>query len=929
MKRIPKKIMIGAARLIAVLPLSAFALAATGIWALEPWLRPLTLVRVDDPWLLAAAITGWAAAAFAWPGKCRRSWWWRAGVATVLCLAGMIAAPTQAGKVAVRMLMRSWEIHYAFHDEPPEWIDHDPWTKHFSERWFYLGKETPEWEMHGENAIGGTMSSTQYHPRFTPYDHLIETSRWSFRKTYIMKVMRDEKAVVLATRDWHRLFPAIVGQDVTLACRNELIDLLHAISGDASAAPASRQAATFWMGLIVLTDAPEFERWQQPVRDAMLASDDPPMSHTGDVWMRVLDALLAFDADPAASAEILTKDGVLLRRAVRERVRGMEAHVHAIMHEIDRLDNAGHPRAATALWLDLKHIARDSKDDALPTWLAEKMIHWLTGSPDEVSVRFGAPDRSTRGAGEFVVPLSRGQQDQLHRHVDGVLGTAAGLPYLTKPRIRFTSELPNEIGQALLIGNFLDEDRRTDVARRVGSLFAGHIASIHADETESALGLSQLFEALMAIWEDLEIDARVSLIDDLQKTTRREGGRWLIRTSAFIAQLDAASPSPVMREGDRLAAILSAGGQIGLWPGSWSWWSREQVAEPPPFTSAAVEEFADALMQARDPNASASAPGDDDYSWNLAMKKLRLRPSRFHESTADSPDLIRFLLIHSRFIGHDPPMRDWPLLFNSCPEIRYLACEMPDAEIWGPLMETPEAARSTLALLSAGRPHDLGGWLGSMRHHPPSEEIRRIIWDHFRKSAESDSRKNRIAAWHVLVHTSDLMEPVERLATRMAFLDFFQRERPSLGEWSSIMMLDKDPHRDLPWRYAIWETHHRGEWIDWEEDALSARLSWSSQIHHELSMLPHDWNIKPDGGLFMHLNTAIDVNKATPWDIYLRDCSIDNAVPSGMWRQPPPQLPFPPTAWQRARKLHLKRPDLHFPDHPAFRPSITTFTVNR
>lgn len=42
----------------------------------------------------------------------------------------------------------------------------------------------------------------------------------------------------------------------------------------------------FWTGLIVVTDLQVFAADRRRVRDLMLASDDPPMSLAGDVWMR-------------------------------------------------------------------------------------------------------------------------------------------------------------------------------------------------------------------------------------------------------------------------------------------------------------------------------------------------------------------------------------------------------------------------------------------------------------------------------------------------------------------------------------------------------------------------------------------------------------------------------------------------------------------
>ena len=240
-----------------------------------------------------------------------------------------------------------------------------------------------------------------------------------------------------------------------------------------------------------------------------------------------------------------------------------------------------------------------------------------------------------------------------------------------------------------------------------------------------------------------------------------------------------------MRETERLGTIASMNAWIyqnSIWHSHWPWWSLDQAIEPINFSHDAIEEFVKAVVQAREANETTLTFGDDPNALKFSANSVGLPMNRFDDSIANSPDLVRFLLIHSRIISDGLPMEDWPELFRS------------------------------------------------------SED-------------------------------------------------------------------------------------HRGEWVGWADDSLSARISWSSQIHHELSMLPHDWRIQPDGGIFMHLNTAVEVNDATGWGIFIRDRPLDSALPSGMWRHPPLQFPFPPTAWQRARQLHHKRPDLRFPDRPVFRPN--------
>ncbi len=130
-----------------------------------------------------------------------------------------------------------------------------------------------------------------------------------------------------------------------------------------------------------------------------------------------------------------------------------------------------------------------------------------------------------------------------------------------------------------------------------------------------------------------------------------------------------------------------------------------------------------------------------------------------------------------------------------------------------------------------------------------------------------------------------------------------------------------DPATDYPLGYAIQEDQCRSEWIDWEDDPLSARWSWSSQVHHELAPLPHSWGLLPNDGLFMYLNSYLDFCDACPWTglgFVARD--LDEPVPSRLRRGSPPSPPYAATPWQRVRDLHLRRPDLEFPDRAIYRP---------
>ena len=146
---------------------------------------------------------------------------------------------------------------------------------------------------------------------------------------------------------------------------------------------ACRDAAVFWMALLVLTDVEAFGDWSDRVLTLMLATDDPPMSRTGDVWMRALDLLIGLipEENHAELTAPLAGDAMLLRRALRQRVRGIHHHFELIVREIESLDSHGDHASAGAVWADLKRVA-DMLEDVVQAreihdWLARRMGRWM------------------------------------------------------------------------------------------------------------------------------------------------------------------------------------------------------------------------------------------------------------------------------------------------------------------------------------------------------------------------------------------------------------------------------------------------------------------------------------------------------------------------------------------------------------------------
>lgn len=193
----------------------------------------------------------------------------------------------------------------------------------------------------------------QSHLYDQPVEALLAIFEWEIRREFMQRMMMDEAKATLLVLEWPRMFPVVSGQDVTLANRLEMLDWLDGRSCEAS---------TFWMALVVLTDPEAFAGWRVPVRDRMLAADDPATLPEADAWMRALNLLLAMDApgDAVALTQPLLRHPNLMRRALRERVRGMDGHLPAMLDALVAIDADGGIHAAAAMWVDLKHLAERS-----------------------------------------------------------------------------------------------------------------------------------------------------------------------------------------------------------------------------------------------------------------------------------------------------------------------------------------------------------------------------------------------------------------------------------------------------------------------------------------------------------------------------------------------------------------------------------------
>ena len=196
-------------------------------------------------------------------------------------------------------------------------------------------------------------------------------------------MMTDDTRALYLVENWDECFPAVTGADVDLDHRRELMEMFREFRANPSLSKNSRQAATLWMGLVFLTDPVEFAGWREPIRDAMLEIPEPIQADHHDCWMRVLDTLLAYDSPASwpAATQVLASHPTTLRRAVRERVRGVMSHFDAIVREFDDSERSGDWNGAFAIWQDtgrwLAAYPGSAGEHRVKQWRSTTMFRWL------------------------------------------------------------------------------------------------------------------------------------------------------------------------------------------------------------------------------------------------------------------------------------------------------------------------------------------------------------------------------------------------------------------------------------------------------------------------------------------------------------------------------------------------------------------------
>jgi len=874
---------------VAIIALAAGLVAAL-MWANEPWQRPLRVIRVADATWLAIAILGFATGAAAWPirGLNRWGWAWRAAASAAVCTTILTSFLHMRRTAAVEALLD--------HDEVMGIV-----TPGFSRP-----KSTPSWFddlrqdfAHGIRTILGiskTPSGTGLNTEVPPdaYDHFLETCRWPTRRAFIQEILGNESRARLATHHWHRLFPAVIGQDVTLARRSELLDWLDGLATSASAHPTCRDAAAFWMALIVLTDADAFGDWGDRTIQLMLESNVPPMSLTGDVWMCALDLLIALtpEENHAELAAPLTRDPMLVRRATRQRVRGMQHHARAITREIESLEQQWQHRAATAIWFDLMRMAKITDGqkpvNEIHAWLTSTMERWLMHDSDVVLEYFQGHHYFNHGVSGILLdgvldyPLPDASRKRLAAKARAILESVEHTPP------EHSSGFPDECMHALLIATLLDNEERIAIHNQVAMMLVKWIPEWLSADRAARSELSQASDVLQIVMDDLEPKIRDTLNRTLIEWAifnhdHRRMGRFFHEA---VVVLDTASENPILSEAEKIAVGAHRNRMRG---------------ETPRYSPEAVEDFIRILV-------TDEKPTHLGFWFHFLQRRLQHTRSTAGDLEEDQ---IRFFAVLNGIIGPEHLPEDMLAILrtNGTKQIQHL---MQYPETWDKWMLQPEFVRALLADINLTKHRDYHRLIGHLKNHPPQPEIRRMIVQFLLRHADLPDQQVRRVAFHWLLVFSDWFAEDERAEFRKRFHHFFHVERPSLATWAEHCI---HPYSTY-WGAA---EIHRGEQIPWRDDALSAAYSWSSEIHHELAIFP--WEEYSNPSIFRHLHASASWLSPPGWGgAKLRPAPLDSIASDRVFHDPFPSPPYQATAWQLAREMHLRRPDLKFPDRPIFRP---------
>lgn len=738
-------------------------------------------------------------------------------------------------------------------------------------------------------------------------DQLIASSSWKIRRKMAESIIQDDKRAEFLMQHWKDYFPAIIGADVTLEHRREWISDLDTLRMDASLTRTPRQAAVFSMALVILTDPPEFETWRVPVRDAMLGW--PELLRIEVTWMRTLDTLLAMDPPESwvALAQPLAASHDPFRYAMAVPVRGLAGHIDALSREFEFFESSKNPENAYDLWygagasleawpdaLGKSEVAKiqDWRRDVLFRWLMDQskisgseLIHSgnfapVEFTPEQQSQLAVAAADLARLASEEIdsedgrTRLRNARRIRLIREICHYLTNAKQaevgrllIPVMLRPdffarsrSIKFIHFDPDWVKLLWKIQPLMSVDERRTLQTRLAPIM-GRLS--YSDPSSSAL-------LCMDAWSDMPA---LSPEKWLANAWHFRFGWRIVPRNTPRESLDpfADGPLPVPPVSDSVAKTLATHLDAAF-----------STGDPKTFTKT----FNDRL-NGGDPSAPIS-------QWLTHKSYSEIRNWQSFGGLA-SHSLAERLEMALYRCG----LRE--LNGAGLPALKALVRNDQDYYWWWSVFNRP--GNMTAPWSEAGMdPQEAGRWIGHEEHvgilesmlmcmkkFPPDAAIVRAMWDELRQRSQNVSIENQPPIYGALFLLSRWLPREERLAMRRDFLAACRR----IGFKSSVY---SDNFFDSAGSSLCCLGGGLG--IPWEEDELSAALSWRSNFERQMHLYP-----------------------AMPIELYANDVFSLLALGSyreprsSQWPQKPTALPrlsvpFEPTPWQRARELHLCRPDL-------------------
>jgi hypothetical protein len=884
---------------------TVFTLIPGILWCLEPWQGPGFLRVMPDAILLAIAFLGLfgLALVIARLRKSARRWRWIFGV----CLCGFVLLGGMRlffGKLALSQLESrvDQEILSPMHFDEPR--------KSISARlvgtleWLKLG--VPDW-------LSKQAQRPDILTRRSP-EGLIASSRWPLRRAMADSMLRNPKRAEFLMQNWKHYFPAIIRADVSLDHRREWISLLNALREDDSLTAPSRQAAVFCMALIVLTDPPEFKSWRVPVRDTMLGWRGPLQSETADSWMRTIDTLLALDPPESwvALTKPLTANPDHLPDAMKVPVRGLAGHFEALSREFELFEIRNQTEHGFALWQGAG-ISLEAWPDAvgkstatkIRSWRRDVLFRWLMDHSRGTRAELA----ETRG--RVLLKFSPEQQAQIATSVAEwarlaceEVNAADGNTKLTESRPLMIVQLlypylaeheQAEIGHQLipvLLRPDLFHSRRSSI--RLDLDWAKFLWKIHplmnADERKILqTRLTPIMGNLSPSWHSSAILLCVDAWSDMPALSPE---KWLAVAWHFKCgwqvvpkntpheQLDpfAIGPLPIPPLADHVVGVLA------------------QYLDTA-FSTGDRRTFLEKLnQQLNGSDSSAALSTDIRYRCYIEIEDWRKTGVLASHSVAELLKMKLYLRgLHEL---DDEGLRALKeLARNGLQPIHwgeFLYRTNYSDNPWSDVLQDPQtAAREAVRWIG----HERNCWLlygllFSMEKSPPGAAVVHAIWNALRQRSQSATIQDKPVIFAALFRLSRLLPRDERLAMRRDFLAAFRTKG-----FRSLAFTDDDNWgiSHDPWLYP-----GGGLGVPWEDDELSAALSWSSNFDRQVHLYPS--NVRdPRANDVFHFLSLGSKSKVfpNPW----------NQKPSAM---PPPPAPFEPTPWQQARELHLRRPDLDF-----------------